>query len=354
MFDLEHKIFLTESYFKNAERQVNGEWKYPIPHCINDFQNAFPNFPADYQKLVQEIYTCVAKFRNVGTVGRKAGSGAPKKRTPEIVADVAERMEQSPRKSIRRLAQEINLSYGTCQKILKENLNLYSYRINVVQELFQRDFPARIEYCQWFLNNLNNNNTLDLTFFTDEAWFYLSGYINKQNMRIWSSENPHEFIQSPLHSQKIGVWLAVSRRRIFGPVFFEGTINAERYRNNLLEPFFQNLYDDELLHGYFQQDNATAHKTRESLTRIREFYDNRVIEFPPRSPDLTILDYFIYPYLKNTVYKNNPQNLEELQEAISNACNAITVQMLANAFENMKRRVNSCIATGGEHFEHLL
>jgi hypothetical protein len=57
-------------------------------------------------------------------------------------------------------------------------------------------------------------------------------------MRIWSSINPHEFVQSPLHPQKIGVWLAVSRRRIFGPVFFEATINAARYRNNLLVKLF--------------------------------------------------------------------------------------------------------------------
>ncbi|RZC38392.1 hypothetical protein BDFB_015166, partial [Asbolus verrucosus] len=43
MFNLEHKIFLVESYFKNAERQQNGEWKYSIQGCINDFQNAFPD-----------------------------------------------------------------------------------------------------------------------------------------------------------------------------------------------------------------------------------------------------------------------------------------------------------------------
>jgi hypothetical protein len=289
----------------------------------------------DYQKLVQQIYKCVANFRIVGTVGRKAGSGAPKKRTPEIVADVAARMEQSPKKPLRRLAQKMDLSYGTCHKILKQDFNLHPYKITIVHELLPRDFPARIRYCQWFLNHLNNNNTLDLTFFSDESWFHLSGYGNKQNMRIWSSMNPHEFVQSPLHPQKIGVWLTVSRRRIFGPVFFEGTINVARYRNNLLELFFQNLHDEELLHGYFQQDNATAHKTRETMARMHEFYDDRVIQFPPRSPDLTILDFFIFPYLKNTIFKNNPHNLEELQEAISNACNAITVQMLENAFENM-------------------
>jgi hypothetical protein len=38
----------------------------------------------------------MATFYNVGIVGRKAGNGAPKKRTPEIVADSAARMEESP------------------------------------------------------------------------------------------------------------------------------------------------------------------------------------------------------------------------------------------------------------------
>jgi hypothetical protein len=50
--------------------------------------------------LVQQIYKCAAKFRNVGTVGQKAGSGAPKKRIPEIVADVSARMKQSPKKNL--------------------------------------------------------------------------------------------------------------------------------------------------------------------------------------------------------------------------------------------------------------
>jgi hypothetical protein len=77
MFDLEHNIFLIESYFKNTEQQENGEWKYSVEHCVNDFQNAFPNFPVDCQKLVQQIYKCVAKF---GNVGRKAVSEAPKKK----------------------------------------------------------------------------------------------------------------------------------------------------------------------------------------------------------------------------------------------------------------------------------
>jgi hypothetical protein len=49
---------------------------------------------------VQQIYKCVEKFLNVGTVGQKAGSGAPKKGIPEIVADVSARMKQSPKKNL--------------------------------------------------------------------------------------------------------------------------------------------------------------------------------------------------------------------------------------------------------------
>ncbi|KAJ8944114.1 hypothetical protein NQ318_013296 [Aromia moschata] len=64
------------------------------------------------------------------------------------------------------------------------------------------------------------------------AWFHLLGYVNSQNMRLWSADNPHSYIETPLHSQKIGVWAAVSRRTIVGPIF-NGTLNAKRYKMEL-------------------------------------------------------------------------------------------------------------------------
>jgi hypothetical protein len=42
-----------------------------------------------------------------------------------------------------------------------------------------------------------------LTFFTDEANFNLSGYVNSQNNVYWNSENPHALIQLPLCDQEI-------------------------------------------------------------------------------------------------------------------------------------------------------
>jgi penicillin-binding protein-related factor A (putative recombinase) len=73
-------------------------------------------------------------------------------------------------------------------------------------------------------------------FFTDEAWFHLSSYVNSQNYRTWRTENPHNFTETPLHPQKIGVWCAISRRRIIGFLFFEISINAEAYQK-LIQQF---------------------------------------------------------------------------------------------------------------------
>jgi hypothetical protein len=63
-----------------------------------------------------------------------------------------------------------------------------------------------------------------LTFFSDEAWFHLQGYINTQNKRYWNSQNPHLTHEVLLHPAKVGVCCAASARRIAVPVFFNETI----------------------------------------------------------------------------------------------------------------------------------
>ncbi|GFY27368.1 hypothetical protein TNCV_2069881 [Trichonephila clavipes] len=50
---------------------------------------------------------------------------------------------------------------------------------------------------------------LSLTFYTDEAHFWLNGYVNKQNCRIWSEANPQVYVETPLHPEKLTVWCAL-------------------------------------------------------------------------------------------------------------------------------------------------
>ncbi|GFT75722.1 hypothetical protein TNCV_3125221 [Trichonephila clavipes] len=45
--------------------------------------------------------------------------------------------------------------------------------------------------------------------FSDEAHFWLNGYVNKQNCRVWSEANPQVYVETPLHPEKLTVWCAL-------------------------------------------------------------------------------------------------------------------------------------------------
>ena len=131
-------------------------------------------------------------------------------------------------------------------------------------------------------------------FFTDKAWFHLSGYVNSQNYRTWRTGNPHNYTETALHPQKIGVWCAISRRRIIAPLFFETTINAEAYQE-LIQQFIALLQVDER-NCWFHQGSATAHTAASTMEILHEFFSENVISkgvWPPRSPDLTSPDFFL-------------------------------------------------------------
>ncbi|GFX14253.1 hypothetical protein TNCV_1767471 [Trichonephila clavipes] len=43
----------------------------------------------------------------------------------------------------------------------------------------------------------------------DEAHFWVNGYDNKQNCRIWSEANPQVHVETPLNPEKLTVWCAL-------------------------------------------------------------------------------------------------------------------------------------------------
>jgi hypothetical protein len=67
----------------------------------------------------------------------------------------------------------------------------------------------------------------------------------------------------------------------------------------ILTPFLNELHDDELIYGYFQQDGAAAHTTGATINFLSNFYTDRLISrntlnnWPPRSCDLTPCDFFL-------------------------------------------------------------
>jgi hypothetical protein len=111
--ELPHKMFLLESNFRSG-RFENGQYVYSINQCIQEFRQQFSNLGTTYTQLVKQIHACVDKFAENGLVNCKPGCGAPRKRTADYIAHAQHRMENSPKKSILNLSQEVQLSVGTC------------------------------------------------------------------------------------------------------------------------------------------------------------------------------------------------------------------------------------------------
>ena len=86
--------------------------------------------------------------------------------------------------------------------------------------------------------------------------------------------------------------------------FLNNPINGQRYRDDILKSFFEELIDIDCRKRYFQQDAATDHTGNETLELIREIFEDRVISvgtWPSRSSDLTVSDSHLWGYLTNKV-----------------------------------------------------
>lgn len=102
----EQDRFILESYFRNGERNAEGEWKYSTRLCIEEFAAQFPDNLLDNEVLSRHILRIVQRFRGTGSVCKGKSSGRPSILTENVVEDVRERMDQSPTKPLRQLAQQ--------------------------------------------------------------------------------------------------------------------------------------------------------------------------------------------------------------------------------------------------------
>ncbi|GFY20090.1 uncharacterized protein TNCV_2147831 [Trichonephila clavipes] len=72
------------------------------------------------------------------------------------------------------------------------------------------DHQARRRFVEWAQNEMAVVPDFHKRIlFSNEAHFWLNGYVNKQNCRIWSEANPQVYVETSLHPEKLTVWCAL-------------------------------------------------------------------------------------------------------------------------------------------------
>ncbi|GFV73497.1 hypothetical protein TNCV_1271821 [Trichonephila clavipes] len=72
-----------------------------------------------------------------------------------------------------------------------------------------REMLSRLGRSMWWCTIRLENEIVNVVRQFDEAHFWLNGYVNKQNCRIWSEANPQVYVETPLHPEKLTVWCAL-------------------------------------------------------------------------------------------------------------------------------------------------
>ena len=107
----------------------------------------------------------------------------------------------------------------------------------------------------------------------------------------------------------------------------------------------------------FQQNNAPPHWVREVCQFLNETFPDRwiggddPISWPPRSPDITPLDFFLWGYVKDIVYPTKVRDINDLQHRIIQAIDTVTIDMLARTRQEIEYWLDIVCATDGAHIE---
>lgn len=373
VFQQYHSMLLFLSYYSDinmVETQLSFEKRKWVLKCFwktenvqevqRRWQMAFGTQPPTRLTIAR----IRDKFEMHGTVKNvnKERSGRRKTSTSnENVNVVLQALTRSPQKSLRQCFNETGIKKDSVHRILKAN-KWRPYIPRLLHALNEDDPDRRVQFCEWFQDMCTENEMFrDVIVWSDEATFKLNGTINRHNCVYWANENPHVIEEKPLNLPGVTVWCGLSSNGKVGPFFFEGTVTGAAYLQMLQEkiiPALGNIYNEELY--YFQQDGAPPHYHRDVRAFLDYNFPQRWIgrrgsasEFPPRSPDLTPMDFYLWGVMKNSVYGKKPRTLVQLKREITNAFNNIPLNTIQSVCQSVLARCGRCIAVNGNHFEHL-
>lgn len=332
--------------------------------AVREYERRFPNRRAPQRGIFQRTFQ---RLRDTGCVtpNIKDTRGGTSEDAANLDQQIISLVKQHPETSTRRVAQRLGVSSSKVWRVLHTE-GLKAYHHTPVQGLLGGDCERRWEFCSWLLeSDIQDRAFLDRILWTDESQFTRDGIKNFHNLHTWSESNPHQpKVTSFQNKFSVNVWAGIIGTKLIGPFILPQVLNSHIYAEFLEEKLPELLEDiplDDRQAIFYQHDGAPAHTARiidELLQRKfgnRRISRNGPIAWPPRSPDLTPLDFFLWGTMKAEVYSTSVDTKDELMNRITTAATKIRNTMADTPLkQGIKRRLLSCIQSGGGHFEQFL
>ena len=230
-------------------------------------------------------------------------------RTDDRIKRVREKIRRNTRRSMRKLARQESTSQTTMRNIVKRDLGLSPFRLELKQFLTAETKAKRFERSRVLLDEIRNNTQLGEIVFSDEKVFTVEQAFNRKNDTIIAAtakDIPKSLktVSRRQKPQSVMVWGAVSKTwkspLIFVPERCK--VNIEVSVNNVLIPFLTAARGHFGNRAWtFQQDGATSHTSKRTqrwcADHLPRFWTKSM--WPPSSPDLNVMDFSIWSILES-------------------------------------------------------
>lgn len=322
------------------------------------YQARFPNRRIPSAQVFSRAYWQISQSGQLPSACVKK-ENAQRQEQAQVQDMIIDIVDENPRLSTRRIAAQLDVNHMKVWRTLHKEC-LYPYHDQGVQHLEPQDLAPRLNLCNWLTIE---PQLVAKILFTDEATFTRNGITNFRNSHTWAYENPNAIRER--HFQRrfsINVWCGMLNDRLIGPFLFDRNVTGEVYELFLRNELPGLLEDVPLAvrHDmYFQHDGHPAHFSLRVRNFLNEHFFNRWIgrggpqAWPPRSPDLTPLDYYLWGDMKRMVYATEVDTREQLRNRIIAASELIknSPRTIQSATNGLLRRAENCIAAQGGHFE---
>ncbi|GBO31102.1 hypothetical protein AVEN_86053-1 [Araneus ventricosus] len=145
------------------------------------YRQRFPRRHVPDRKMFERLHRCLCETGSFVTGMHDTGHGRSV-RTPQVVENILQRVEDRPDISTREVSRAVNVPHSIVWRVLRDE-GLHPYRVQKVQALIPEDYVPHVECARWFMQQIAAQPNFSAhVLFTDESNFNRRGISNAYNL----------------------------------------------------------------------------------------------------------------------------------------------------------------------------
>lgn len=288
---------------------------------------------------VRKMY---ANYRKTNQIKKKSGGHRPKKLTIEQKEALCNWIDEDCSLTLQKLRTklleenpQLQVSISTISRAFRE-FHYSMKRISFVPE--RRNTPetiqARFDYAVQYNRIMVEREKI---FFIDECGVQVYSRMaygrSEKNTRATK-------VKAQIRGRNYSIAAAMNSSSLYLFQIQDRPYNAEHF-GEFLTNLINHLQEDDIQGAHFVMDNVRFHRTEEILQLIRA-HGHFPIFLPPYSPFLNPIEE-LFNQWKCLVKRREPNNEDELYNAVHNASEAINEQNCNNYIRHMESYLGDCL-----------